>query len=228
MVKGAGDAMRVLVADDQDLVRTGFRLILERAGIEVVAEAEDGVEAVALARQHRPDVVIVDIRMPRMDGIEATRRILTAPDPPKVLALTTYDLDEYVYGVIRAGASGFLLKSVSPAGLVQGVRVIAAGEALLAPAVIERLVERHGATPASLPEAVRALTGRETEIAKLVARGLANSEIAALLFLSEATVKSYVSRLLAKLDVRDRVQIAVLAYESGLVRAGETNNAIGD
>ena len=215
--------LRVLVADDQDLVRTGFRLILERAGIDVVAEAADGVEAVAGAREHRPDVVIMDIRMPRMDGIEATRRVVAVPDPPKVLALTTFDLDEYVYGAIRAGASGFLLKDVSPAGLVQGVRVIAAGEAMLAPAVIDRLVARHAiAEPeADLPAAMQALTDRETEVLKLVARGMANSEIAAQLHLSEATVKSYVSRLLSKLGLRDRVQIAVLAYETGVVRAGE-------
>jgi len=223
MAEDAGHALRVLVADDQDLVRTGFRLILERAGIDVVAEAADGVEAVAGAREHRPDVVIMDIRMPRMDGIEATRRVVAVPDPPKVLALTTFDLDEYVYGAIRAGASGFLLKDVSPAGLVQGVRVIAAGEAMLAPAVIDRLVARHAiAEPeADLPAAMQALTDRETEVLKLVARGMANSEIAAQLHLSEATVKSYVSRLLSKLGLRDRVQIAVLAYETGVVRAGE-------
>ena len=163
MAEDAGHALRVLVADDQDLVRTGFRLILERAGIDVVAEAADGVEAVAGAREHRPDVVIMDIRMPRMDGIEATRRVVAVPDPPKVLALTTFDLDEYVYGAIRAGASGFLLKDVSPAGLVQGVRVIAAGEAMLAPAVIDRLVARHAiAEPeADLPAAMQALTDRE-------------------------------------------------------------------
>lgn len=228
MADAAAAALRVLVADDQDLVRTGFRLILERAGLEVVAEAADGVEAVDLAREHRPDVVVIDIRMPRLDGVEATRRIVAMTDPPKVLALTTYNLDEYVYGAIRAGASGFLLKSVSPAGLVQGVRVVAAGEALLAPSVVERLVDRHGVAPTSPPEAVQALTDRETEIAKLVARGLANSEIAARLFLSEATVKSYVSRLLSKLDLRDRVQIAVLAYETGLVRAGDGDLPIGD
>ena len=223
MAEDAGHALCVLVADDQDLVRTGFRLILERAGIDVVAEAADGVEAVAGAREHRPDVVIMDIRMPRMDGIEATRRVVAVPDPPKVLALTTFDLDEYVYGAIRAGASGFLLKDVSPAGLVQGVRVIAAGEAMLAPAVIDRLVARHAiAEPeADLPAAMQALTDRETEVLKLVARGMANSEIAAQLHLSEATVKSYVSRLLSKLGLRDRVQIAVLAYETGVVRAGE-------
>ncbi|WP_396657636.1 response regulator [Microbacterium sp.] len=223
MAEDAGHALRVLVADDQDLVRTGFRLILERAGIDVVAEAADGVEAVAGAREHRPDVVIMDIRMPRMDGIEATRRVVAVPDPPKVLALTTFDLDEYVYGAIRAGASGFLLKDVSPAGLVQGVRVIAAGEAMLAPAVIDRLVARHAiAEPeADVPAAMQALTDRETEVLKLVARGMANSEIAAQLHLSEATVKSYVSRLLSKLGLRDRVQIAVLAYETGVVRAGE-------
>jgi DNA-binding NarL/FixJ family response regulator len=165
----------------------------------------------------------MDIRMPKMDGIEATRRIVATPDPPKVLVLTTFDLDEYVYEAIRAGASGFLLKDVSPVGLVQGVRVVAAGEAMLAPAVIERLVERHGLATAAptMPSAIRALTDREIDIAKLVARGLPNAEIAGRLFLSEATVKSYVSRLLSKLELRDRVQIAVLAYETGLVRVGE-------
>ena len=214
-------ALRILLVDDQELVRTGFRLILERAGLQVVGEAGDGVDAVHLAGELRPDVVLIDIRMRRMDGIEATRRIVAQPAPPKVLALTTFDLDEYVYGAIRAGASGFLLKDVSPEGLVQGVRVIAAGEAMLAPTVIERLVHRHGMVPAELPPSVRALTPRETEITRLVARGLPNQAIAARLFLSEATVKSYVSRLLTKLDLRDRVQIAVLAYETGLVRVGE-------
>ena len=175
-----------------------------------------------MTRELRPDVVVMDIRMPRMDGVEATRRIVALPQAPKVLALTTFDLDEYVYGSILAGASGFLLKHVSPDGLVQGVRVVAAGEAMLAPAVIQRLVDRHAlqSTEAELPPAVRSLTERETAIAKLVARGLPNAEIAARLFLSEATIKSYVSRLLTKLNLRDRVQIAVLAYEVGLVRAG--------
>lgn len=216
-------ALRVLIADDQELVRTGFRLILEKAGLDVVADAADGVEAVELTRELRPDVVIMDIRMPLMDGIEATRRIVSLPNAPKILALTTFDLDEYVYGAIRAGASGFLLKDVSPAGLVQGVRVVAAGEAMLAPSVIERIISRHGIAPAevALPPALQTLTDRETEIARLVARGLPNAQIAASLFLSEATVKSYVSRLLAKLNLRDRVQIAVLAYETGLVRVGE-------
>ncbi|NYE20486.1 response regulator [Microbacterium immunditiarum] len=218
-----GAALRVLVADDQELVRAGFRLILERAGLEVVGEAADGIEAVELVREYRPDVVLMDIRMPQMDGIEATRSVVALPSPPKVLVLTTFDLDDHVYGAIRAGASGFLLKDVSPAGLVQGVHVVAAGEAMLSPSVIARLVDRFGmlAVEPDLPPAMRALTERETQIAKLVARGLPNAEIASRLYLSEATVKSYVSRLLSKLDVRDRVQIAVLAYETGFVRPGD-------
>lgn len=219
----ADSALRVLVVDDQELVRTGFRLILERAGIEVVGEAADGIEAIEIVRASRPDVVVMDIRMPRLDGIEATRRVVGGENPPKVLVLTTFDLDEYVYGAIRAGASGFLLKDVSPEGLVQGVRVIAAGEAMLAPSVIGRIVERHGTIPdpAQPPAAVRALTEREIDVARLVARGWPNSEIASRMFLSPATVKSYVSRLLTKLDLRDRVQIAVFAYEAGLVRVGD-------
>ncbi|MGW9632001.1 response regulator [Agromyces sp. NPDC055520] len=218
-------ATRVLVVDDQDLVRAGFRLILERAGLDVVAEAADGLEAVEQATATRPDVVLMDVRMPRLDGIEATRRILALPGPvPRVIALTTFDLDEHVYGAIRAGASGYLLKDISPAGLVNAVHVVAAGEAMLAPAVIGRMIDRY-VRQRPVAEAMRdrlaELTERETAVATLVARGLPNAEIAARLFLSEATVKSYVSRLLAKLALRDRVQIAVFAYESGLVRVGD-------
>ena len=215
---------RVLLADDQELVRAGFHLILERSGMEVVGEARDGEEAVALAATLRPDVVLMDIRMPRLDGIGATRRILAEVDPaPRVLALTTFDLDEYVYDVVRAGASGFLLKDVSPADLVHAVGVVARGESMLAPAVVSRLLERFVKHPlgTALPPEIVALSEREREVVRLIARGLSNSEIGAELFLSEATVKTYVSRLLGKLGLRDRVQVAVLAYESGLVQAGE-------
>ena len=218
-------AIRVLVVDDQDLVRAGFRLILERSGLEVVGEAADGLDAVEQATAVRPDVVLMDVRMPRLDGIEATRRILATLDPaPRVIALTTFDLDEHVYGAIRAGASGYLLKDISPAGLVNAVRVVAAGDAMLAPAVINRMMDQYAQrqpVQAALKRVLDDLTERETEVARLVARGRANADIAARLHLSEATVKSYVSRLLTKLGARDRVQIAVFAYESGLVRVGE-------
>jgi DNA-binding NarL/FixJ family response regulator len=218
-------AIRVLVVDDQDLVRAGFRLILERAGFDVVGEAADGLEAVERATATRPDVVLMDVRMPRLDGIEATRRLLATLDPaPRVIALTTFDLDDHVYGAIRAGASGFLLKDISPAGLVNAVRVVAAGDAMLAPAVINRMIDRYVAyqpTGDALARLLAELTERETEVARLIARGRANAEIATRLHLSEATVKSYVSRLLTKLGARDRVQIAVFAYESGLIRVGE-------
>ncbi|HEX5510832.1 MAG TPA: response regulator transcription factor [Actinomycetales bacterium] len=211
---------RVLLVDDQALVRTGFRLILERAELDVVAEAGDGLEAVEAARQECPDVVLMDIRMPKLDGIEATRRIVTAQPQVRVLALTTFDLDEYVMAAVRAGASGFMLKDVEPEDLVHAVRVVARGDAMLAPELTRRLLDRFVSAPVArrLPEEV---TDRETAVLKLVARGLSNTEIAGELFLSEATVKTYVSRLLTKLDRRDRVQLAVLAYETGLVRAGE-------
>ncbi len=219
--------LRVVVVDDQDLVRTGFALILERGGFDVVGEAADGAAAVEVVRRTHPDVVLMDVRMPRLDGIEATRRVLGGPDPvPRVIVLTTFDVDEYVYGAIRAGASGYLLKDVSPTGLVHAVRVVAAGESLLAPSVIARMVERFGAPPAApsrLPPSLASLSERETAVARLIARGCSNSEIAAALFLSEATVKTYVSRLFTKLEVRDRVQVAVLAYEAGLVRVGEAD-----
>jgi DNA-binding NarL/FixJ family response regulator len=211
---------RVLLVDDQMLVRAGFRLILERAGLEVVGEAGDGVEAIEVADRETPDVVLMDIRMPRLDGIEATRRIVAAHPEVRVLALTTFDLDEYVMSAVRAGASGFMLKDVDPGDLVHAVRVVARGDAMLAPELTRRLLDRYTATPApkQLPGDV---TERETAVLKLVARGLSNTEIAGELHLSEATVKTYVSRLLTKLDRRDRVQLAVLAYETGLVRAGE-------
>lgn len=213
---------RVLVADDQDLVRAGFRMILEHAGLAVVGEAGDGLEAIALARETAPEVVLMDVRMPRCDGIEATRRLVTSGFRGRVVALTTFDLDEYVYATVRAGASGFLLKDVSPDDLVHAVHAVVRGETMLAPTLTRRLLERfaNAPTPGDRPELAR-LTERETAVARLVARGLTNADIARELFLSEATVKTYVSRLLAKLDLRDRVQLAVLAYETGLVRAGE-------
>jgi DNA-binding NarL/FixJ family response regulator len=217
--------IKVLVVDDQELVRAGFRLILDKAGMTVVGEAADGVEAIEKTLATMPDVVLMDIRMPRMDGIEATRRILAkAPQPPRVLALTTFDLDEYVYAAVRAGASGFMLKDISPDDLIHAVRVVARGEAMLAPSLTRRLLERFAQQPipGTLRGSLPSLSERELAVLKLVAKGKSNSEIGAELYLSEATVKTYVSRLLTKLDLRDRVQIAVLAYESGLVHVGET------
>jgi DNA-binding NarL/FixJ family response regulator len=223
-------SLRVLIADDQALVRAGFRLILEADdGIEVVGEASDGEEAVAAARRLRPDVVLMDVRMPRLDGLEAARRILADPATAscRVIMLTTFDLDEYVYAAVVAGASGFLLKDVSPEQLVAAVRLAAAGDALLAPSITRRLVERFArTTPASAPSApppeLASLTPREREVLVLLARGLSNSELAERLTLSEATVKTHVARVLDKLNLRDRVQAVVLAYESGLVRPGES------
>ena len=217
------EAVRVVVVDDQELVRTGFAMILERAGMTVVGQAADGVEAVELARSTRPDVVLMDVRMPRLDGIEATRQLVAELPAVKVLALTTFDLDEYVYAAVRAGASGFLLKDVSPDSLVHAVRAIARGDTMLAPSLTRRLLERFAAAPlpGGVPEILGELSERELEVLRLVARGLSNTAIGGELFLSEATVKTYVSRLLGKLGLRDRVQLAVLAYESGLVAAGD-------
>jgi DNA-binding NarL/FixJ family response regulator len=215
--------IRVLIADDQALVRGGFRMILSaQADIEVVGEAADGREAVSLARELQPDVVLMDIRMPELDGIEATRR-LGDSDATRVLMLTTFDLDEYVYEAMRAGASGFLLKDVRPEQLADGIRVIAAGDALLAPAITRRLIEEFVRRPApgsAAPQELAELTERELDVFRLIARGLSNAAIAAALFVSEATVKTHVTHILAKLRVRDRVQAVVLAYESGLVRPG--------
>jgi len=261
----------VVIADDQALVRGGFRLILKAAGIDVLAEAADGEQAVAAVLKHRPDVVLMDIRMPEVDGIEATRRIVAAgpsratgasgatagPDEldavhagPRIIMLTTFDLDEYVYEALSAGASGFLLKDVTPEHLVAAVKLVRTGDALLAPSITRRLVERFAGQPggpsarsgssaqsesaapaASSPSAraaalaapgceMSALTPRELEVLGLIARGMSNAEIAATLFLSEATVKTHVARILTKLDLRDRVQAVVLAYESGLVSPG--------
>jgi DNA-binding NarL/FixJ family response regulator len=216
---------RLLLVDDQELVRAGFRLILElEPDLEVVGEAVDGEECVRRVRELTPDVVLMDIRMPRLDGIEATRRLTAAPAGPKVLVLTTFDLDDYVYRAMQAGASGFLLKDVPREQLVAGVRVVARGEALLAPAVTRRLIERFVRLPrpgtGGVPDAVQALSGRELEVLRLLALGLSNAEIAARLVLGEATVKTHVARVLAKLGLRDRVQAVVLAYECGLVQPG--------
>jgi DNA-binding NarL/FixJ family response regulator len=213
---------RVLVVDDQELVRAGFRMILERAGIEVVGEAVDGVDAVARAAELAPDVVLMDVRMPRMDGIEATRRLLARSPEVRVVALTTFDLDEYVYEAVRAGASGFLLKDISPTDLVHAVGVVARGDSMLAPVLTRRLLDRYVSRPrpGTRPGQLEKLTEREVEVLTLVAAGHTNAEIGAALFLSEATVKTYVSRVLTKLGLRDRVQLAILAYESGLVEAG--------
>jgi DNA-binding NarL/FixJ family response regulator len=215
--------IRVLLADDQELVRSGFRLILELAGgIEVVGEAPDGRTAVLLAKEQQPDVVLMDVRMPELDGIEATRRLRQAGVEARVLVLTTFDLDEYVYAALRAGASGFLLKDAPREELVGAVRTVARGETLLAPAVTRRLIERFVARPAptEAAPALSELSAREREVLHLLARGLTNAEIAAELFLGEATVKTHVARILRKLGLRDRVQAVVFAYESGLVEPG--------
>ena len=245
-----GDPVTVVIADDQALVRGGFRLILKAAGIDVLAEAADGEQAVAAVVEHRPDVVLMDVRMPRLDGIEATRRIVasgTSGPEPRIIILTTFDLDEYVYAALSAGASGFLLKDVTPEHLVAAVQLVRTGDALLAPSITRRLVERFAgrsgeppapeesspcratAARAACSRSARhgapgcgtsALTPRELEVLGLIARGMSNAEIAAKLFLSEATVKTHVARILTKLGLRDRVQAVVLAYESGLVSPG--------
>lgn len=219
-------SIRILVVDDQALVRSGLRLILEtETDITVIGEAGDGREAVESARRMRPDVVLMDIRMPVMDGIEATRRLIEAGlDPePRVLILTTFDLDEYVYAAIRAGASGFLLKDAPPDDLIHAIRVVARGEALLAPTVTRRLIEEFASRPQpeAQPEGMGELTERELEVLRRLAAGLSNAEIADVLFVSEATVKTHISHILTKLDLRDRVQAVVVAYESGLVRPGD-------
>jgi len=217
---------KVLIVDDQALVRAGFRLLMEAsASVEVVGEAADGLDAVSLARQVHPDVVLMDIRMPVMDGVEATR-ILTAPGPdpaPRVIILTTFDLDEYVYDALQAGASGFLLKDTLPADLLRAIAVVAAGEAMLDPSVTRRLIARFAQIPASRvapPRALEELSAREGEVLRLVVRGLSNAEIARELFVNETTVKTHVAHLLMKLNLRDRVQAVVLAYESGFVTPG--------
>jgi DNA-binding NarL/FixJ family response regulator len=217
--------LSVLIADDQALVRAGFRKLLEaEPSLRVVAEAADGVEAVTLARRRQPDVVLMDIRMPRLDGLEATRRLLKGPTRTRVVMLTTFDLDEYVFDALAAGASGFLLKDAPPDQLVAAIQVVAGGEALLAPSITRRLIEQFVRRPparASPPRQLTGLTTRELEVFRLLARGLSNAEIAAELVLGEATVKTHVGNLLTKLGLRDRVQAVVLAYESGLIHPGE-------
>jgi DNA-binding NarL/FixJ family response regulator len=217
-------SIKVLIADDQAMVRAGFRMVLNaETGIEVVGEAGDGEHAVAGARRLRPDVVLMDIRMPRLDGIQATRRLLGGDGPqPRVLILTTFDLDEYVYEALQAGASGFLLKNAPPEQLVDGIRVVAEGEALLAPSVTRRVIEefvrqpRGGRPPAELDD----LTDREREVLALLAHGRTNDEIAAELVVSRGTVKTHVARVLGKLGLRDRIQAVIFAYENGLVKPG--------
>ncbi len=213
--------VRVVIADDQALVRSGFRLILESAGLDVVGEAADGKEAVAAVLEHQPDVVLMDIRMPVMDGLEATRQIVSAGSDVRVVMLTTFDLDQYVYGALEAGASGFLLKDVTPEHLVAAVQLVRSGDALLAPSITRRLVSRFAAPDDARDRAdLSALTPRELEVLSLVGRGLSNAELASALTLSEATVKTHLARILTKLRLRDRVQAVVLAYETGLVKPG--------
>lgn len=216
---------RVLIADDQALVRAGFRKLLESEGIDVVGEAADGRDAVDQARRLRPTLVLMDIRMPRLDGIEATRRLVADGDHMRVLILTTFGLDDYVYEALRAGASGFMLKDAPPEELLAAVEIVARGDALIAPAVtrsvIEEFMRRSPAPRADIPELAE-LTAREREVLDLLARGLSNAEIAGRLVVSEATVKTHVTRVLSKLGLRDRVQAVILAYESGMVTPGRS------
>ncbi|WP_276313872.1 response regulator [Solihabitans fulvus] len=224
MADRVSQPLRAVIADDQALVRSGFRMILAADGIDVVAEAADGVDAVAAVRRTRPDLVLMDIRMPQMDGIEAARRILSGGlDETRVIILTTYDLDHYVYAALTAGASGFLLKDVSPEQLVAAVRLVRSGDALLAPAITRRLIERFAQRDEAKPSLHRDLSGltpRELEVLRLLATGLSNAELAERLTLSATTVKTHVARILSKLGLRDRVQAVVLAYETGLISPG--------
>ena len=219
--------VRVVIADDQALVRTGFRAIVSHEpDLDVVGEAGDGRAAVEQVRLHRPDVVLMDIRMPGMDGLEATSLLTANRSTARVLILTTFDLDEYVFTALRAGASGFLLKDAPADQLLTAIRVIAAGDALIAPSVTRRLIAEfaHQPAPTDRPEQLESLTPRERDVLRLLARGMSNAEIAAALFLGEATIKTHVSRILAKLGLRDRVQAVVLAYESGLIQPGSPTN----
>jgi DNA-binding NarL/FixJ family response regulator len=220
-------SIRVLLADDERLVRAGFRMILKaEAGLEVIGEAADGLEAVKAVEELRPDVVLMDIRMPKLDGLEATRRILARPEPrPQVVVLTTFDLDAYVYEALRAGASGFLLKDAPEDQLVAAIRIAADGGAMFSPSVTRRLIEEFSrrASPEP-PPGLAELTPREREVLRLLARGLSNQEIAAELVVSEHTAKTHVAHILSKLGLRDRIQAVVLAYETGLVRPGETES----
>jgi DNA-binding NarL/FixJ family response regulator len=224
-------SIRVVVADDQELVRAGMRTILAAQGdLEVVGEAGDGREAVEAVRRLRPDVVVMDVRMPVMDGLEATRRIVAEPDPPQVLVLTTFDLDEYVYEALRAGAGGFLLKGAPTDQVVEAVRVVASGDALIAPSVTRRLIDEFARRPRTdappAPE-LDELTEREREVLDLVARGFSNPEIAAELVVTAATVKTHVAHILSKLGVRDRVQAVILLYEAGLIVRGTSGPRLG-
>jgi DNA-binding NarL/FixJ family response regulator len=218
--------IRVVLVDDQELVRAGFRMVLDaQADIEVVGEAGDGRQAVELLRRTRADVVLMDVRMPRMDGIEATRQI--GPDGPKVIILTTFDLDEYAFSALKAGAGGFLLKDAGPVQLIEAIRAVHSGDAVVAPSTTRRLLDRfalHLPNENRVPDkALATLTARETEVLHLVARGLSNAEVGARLFVSEATVKTHVGRILTKLGLRDRVQTVVYAYETGLIKSGQTD-----
>jgi DNA-binding NarL/FixJ family response regulator len=222
--------IRVLLVDDQELVRTGFRMVLDaQTGIEVAGEAADGRAALEVLRSTSADVVLMDVRMPRMDGIEATRHICATPGGPKVIILTTFDLDEYAFAALKAGAAGFLLKDAGPEQLIEAIRAVSSGDAVVAPSTTRRLIDRFVPhIPDDNPEADNALatlTARETEVLRLVARGMSNGEIAGMLYVSEATVKTHVGRMLNKLDLRDRVQAVVFAYETGLVRSGQNGNA---
>ena len=214
--------IRVVIVDDQDMVRTGLRMVLESEDdVAVAAEASDGEEAIRIVGRERPDVVLMDVRMPGTDGLEATRRITESHEDVAVIVLTTFDLDEYVYGALRAGASGFLLKDAPADDLINAIRVVAGGEALIAPAITKRLISEFASRPeATPPVGLDTVTEREVEVLRLVARGLTNAEIAEELFVGESTVKTHVSHLLMKLEARDRVQLVVVAYESGLVRPG--------
>ena len=224
-------SIRILIADDQALVRNGFRLILEtQPDLEVVGEAEDGRQAVQLADQLAPDVILMDIRMPQVDGVEATRHIVASGNPARILVLTTFDLDEYVYGAIRAGASGFLLKDVRPGELIEAIRLITGGNALLGPTVTQRLLERFTEAhhESDHDHIVASLTDREREILRLLATGLSNAELAQQLVVSQTTVKTHISNILRKLGVRDRVQAVVAAYQAGLVRPNRNQQTASD
>ena len=218
-------SIRVLLVDDQELVRAGFRMVLDaHSDIEVAGEAGDGERALQVLSTTMTDVVLMDVRMPRMDGIEATRRICARPDGPKVIILTTFDLDEYAFAALKAGASGFMLKDAGPEQLIEAIRSVSSGDAVVAPSTTRRLIDRfvpHIPDKVRSPDgAIDTLTAREREVLQLVARGLSNAEIAARLYVSEATVKTHVGRILMKLGLRDRVQAVVFAYETGLIRSG--------
>ena len=217
--------IRVLIADDQELVRTGFRVILEAEGdIQVVAEADNGKEAVRQAALTKPEVALMDIRMPELDGLAATEQILRQQDPPTIVVLTTFDQNEYIYRALRAGAAGFLLKDAPSSRLIAAVRAAATGDSLIEPSITQRLVERFAEPepPAGVPDRLASLTGRELEVLRLIARGLSNAEIAAEMVVAETTVKTHVARILAKLGLRDRVQAVVVAYETGFARRSGT------